>query len=183
VLSTKLEARNSKAAFSLIEILVALGGLVVLSVLAISFFFLTLTQRDEAVAESSAVEQTEAAFALVGRAVRAAQTITVSEAGTRLELTGASECWLFDWDEINGELKYGRTQGSSCSLPAGADERVTSQTAEIENVSFSLLAPDDSSRSIEMTLGVAVFRPLASSQQTFSQVFVNVVDERGEEDD
>lgn len=169
--------------FSLIEVLVALGGVAVLAIAATSFLFSILSQRDQAVAESLAAEQVEAVAAVVGSAVRSARGIEVEDGGKSLELTSASECWLFTWDEVLKQVKFGRSEGTECSPPLTAGEALTAEKAVIERVNFSMLAPDDSSRTVRMEMDVRIYRPLWSTTQEFDQLFVNLVDEGGGDED
>jgi len=168
-----------KKGFSLIEMLIALGGVVVLAIAATSFLFSILGQRDQAVAESLAAEQAEAVFSLVGTAVRSAEGIEVVDGGKSLELTSAGECWRFSWDEFLEQVKFGRSEGVECVAPGSAGEFLTTEKAGIERVNFSLVAVDDSSRTIRMEMRVVVYRPLWNTTQEFDQLFVNLVDEGG----
>lgn len=168
-----------KKGFSLIEMLIALGGVVVLAIAATSFLFSILGQRDQAVAESLAAEQAEAVFSLVGTAVRSAEGIEVVDGGKSLELTSSGECWRFSWDEILEQVKFGRSEGVECVAPGNASEFLTTEKVGIERVNFSLLAVGDSSRTIRMEMRVVVYRPLWNTTQEFDQLFVNLVDEGG----
>ncbi len=173
----------SRQGFTLIEILVALVGVVTLAIAATSFLFSILTQRDQAVVETLAVEQIEVVAAVVGSAVRSARTISVENGGKQLDLTTESECWRFWWDESNEELKLNYSSGESCYLGSGSDERLMADQAEVTAVAFSLIDSDDSSRTVGLTMALSVYRPLASTTQTTTQVFVNLVDEAGGDDD
>jgi len=165
-----------KKGFTLIEVLVALSGVVVLAIGSTSFLFSILGQRDQAVAESLASEQAESVFLLVGTAVRSAKEIVVTDGGKTLELIGADECFKFSWDDVEKRLMFGRVEGIDCEAPENADKQLTSDKTVIERVNFSLLDPDDSSRAVNMEMDVTVFRPLWNTAQAFDQLFVNLVD-------
>ncbi len=168
--------------FTLIEVLVGLGGVVVLAVAATAFLFSILGQRDQAIAESLAAEQAESIMAVVGTVVRAAELIEVSDGGKRLETSREDECWTFLWDEIAEEIRFGRSEGIGCSPPAGASQRLTAEKVSVERVNFSLVAPDDTSRTLRLEMDVEVSRPLWQTSQSFDQMFVNVVDVYMEEE-
>ena len=165
--------------FTLIELVIALGGVGALAIGVTSFLFSLLTQKDQAVGESLVVEQVEGVGALVGSAVRSARDIHIENGGRRLEIEGVDECIVFEWDESNEKVKYGRETGIDCNVPDEADQAMTNQKSRVENLRFSLMSEDDSSRSVMMEITVAAYRPMWESSSTFKQVFVNVVDEEG----
>ena len=165
--------------FTLIEVLVALVGVVVLAVAATSFLFSILSQRDQAVVEALVAEQMEVVMAVVGGAVRSAKEIVIEDGGKSLELKSKSECFRFSWDEGLNRLTSNYSAGESCLPGSGSTELLTAQAATIENVNFSLLEPDDSSRAVMMDMTVSAYQPLANSSQINSLVLVNLVDEEG----
>ena len=165
-----------KKGFTLIEILMALGGVGVLVVGATSFLFSILGSKDQAVAESSVVEQVEVVEGLIGKTVRSARSLSVSDGGKRLATTGKNECMMFRWDEAEKVIKYGRTSGSGCAAPSVADQDLTSQKVVVESFSFEIVNPDESSRTVVVEMTVVGFRPLWSSRQDFKLSFVNLVD-------
>ena len=170
---------KSRHGFTLIEVLIALVGVVSLAMAGTSFLFSILSQRDQAVAESLAAEQSEAVFALIGSAVKSAQGISITNGGKSLELVGQSECWLFSWDDGPEQIEFGRSIGTECSPPVDADGALTVEKAKIERVVFSLVTPDDSSRTVKLEMDVKVYRPLWNSSVSFDRLFVNLVDEGG----
>ena len=147
------------------------------------FLFSILGQKDQAMAESIAIEQAEVAFSLIGTVVRSAETIEIVSEGKDLRIVGRDECWLFSFDEVFQELRWGKSEGTECVTPSSAEELLSSKKANIERVNFSLLAPDDSSRTVKMEMDILVVRPLWSANQSFSRLFVNLIDDLGDGDD
>jgi len=168
--------------FTLIEVLIGLGGVVVLAVAATAFLFSILGQRDQAIAESLAAEQVESVMAMVGTVTRAAESIEVLDGGKRLETSREDECFTFLWDEIAEEIRFDRSEEIDCSPPVGASHRLTAEKISVERVNFSLVAPDDTSRTLRLEMDVEVSRPLWQTNQSFDQIFVNVVDVYMEEE-
>ena len=168
--------------FTLIEVLIGLVGVVVLAVAATAFLFSTLGQRDQAIGESLAAEQAESVMAVVGTVVRAAGSIEVLDGGKRLETSREDECWTFLWDEVEEKIGFGRSEGIDCSPPAEASRRLTAEKVAVERVNFSLVAPDDTSRTLRLEMDIEVSRPLWQTSQSFDQMFVNVVDVYMEEE-
>jgi len=175
--------KKSKTGFTLIEIVVSFAAIIVLAIAATNFLFSTLTQRDQALAESMLSEQAETAFSIIANTIRSAQQINIIDGGQGLETTNPEECWLFKWDNSSQQLKFNQITSSSCSPPSEANQLLTSQLVNITQVDFDLLAVDDSSRTVSMTLDLQVYRPLWNTTQQFSQVFVNLIDVSGGDDD
>ncbi len=175
--------RKFNTGFTLIEIIVSFAAIIVLAVAATNFLFSTLTQRDQALAESMLSEQAETAFSIIGNAVRSAQQINIIDEGQGLQITGLEECWLFKWDNSSQQLKFNQITGETCSPPSESSQLLTSQLVKVTQVDFDLLAIDDSSRTVFMTLDLQAYRPLWNTTQQFSQVFVNLIDMPGDDDD
>jgi len=169
--------------FTLIELVIALGGVGALAIGVTSFLFSLLSQKDQAVSESLVAEQVEGVGAMVGSAVRSARSIEVKDGGKILEIEGEEECVIFEWDEEEEVIKYGRETGEDCDSPDDANERITNQKSRVENLNFSLMSEDSSSRSVMMEITVGAYRPMWGNSRAFKQVFVNVVDEEGGDDD
>lgn len=168
-----------KQGFTLVEVLMVLGGVGVLVIGAMSFLFTILSNKDQAVVESRVVEQVEMMEGLMGKAVRSARGLAVSDGGRRLETEGKDECLVFRWDEAEKIVKYGRTIGSGCTVASEANLDLTSRTATIENLNFEIVNADDSSRTVVVEMTVAGYRPLWSHRQDFKLTWLNVVDEGG----
>ena len=179
----KTSLPRERGGFTLIEILIALSGLVVLALAATNYLFSILSQRDQAIAEAMALDQIETVAAVLADRIRSASTIRGDQGGKRLALIGPGECWLLQIDEANQSLNYGLTRGAGCQPPETADEALTSQKAQIQAASFSLLTSDGSRRSVSFDWTVVVTRPLWQASQHQSNLFVNVVDEGGGDDD
>ena len=172
-----------KKGFTLVEVLMALTGVVVLTVIATNFLFSILGQKDQAVADSLLTEQIEATATLIATAVRSAETISVADAGRELKLERRGECWLFRWEETEKTLKFGRTVGDDCTAPTAVEGRVTGQKAMVSNGRFELTSVADSSRIVTLMMDVEVYRPLWKSQRHYEQMFVNLVDADGGDDE
>ena len=170
-------SRRRREGFTLIEIIVALGGMAVLVIAATSFLFAIFSQRDQALTESIVAEQSETIFTTLASAIRSAVSIQVLDAGKRLELTGGQECFTFVWDDFDQEINFGRTTGSSCTPPASAGNRLSSQLSQIESANFTLLDPDDSSRTVGLDITIGAYRPLWNVSKQFNRAFVNLIDE------
>lgn len=166
--------------FTLIEIVIAVSGLIVLSIASTNFLFSILSQRDQAIAEEMAVDQAEIIYALLADKVRSAKIITVSPDKKSLGLKTADQCWLVVVDPDSQGLYFNLSAGSGCVIPGTADKRLTSQRAAITDADFSLDTSDDSSRTIRFNWTVMVARPLWQTTQTYQQLFVNVVDQGGQ---
>lgn len=168
--------------FTMVEVVVAIGGMAVLATLAVSFLFSVFTQRDQAIAEIEAIEQSQVVFPMVGTAVRKAENISIANGGKRLEVERSGECFTFEWDEVSEEMKYGRSEAVDCVAPITTDQNLTSAGVNIERVKFSMIEATDSARTVMMEMDVGVYRPLWSGVQNYSQVFVNVMDAEWEEE-
>lgn len=168
-----------QSGFTLIEILIALGGMVILALAATNFLFSILSQRDQAVAEAMAVDQAESINVFVGGLVRSAQTIVVGADGKSLGLKGENDCWLVQINDSEQSLNTGVSQGTDCQIPGAATQRLSSQRVQVTNAVFVLSSSDSSSRSVSFNWTVAVARPFWQLSQDHSQVFVNLVDSGG----
>ena len=162
--------------FSLVELLMAVAAMAVLAVIATGFLFSMLTQRDQAVAEAMLTEQPEVVFAMVAKAVRSAETISVKDSGRRLETSRKGECFSFDWDEGEKVIWFGREAGPGCVPPSETTSQLTPKTVRVERVEFKLTEPNESGRNVEMEMDVLVSRPFWQTDEQWSQIFVNVVD-------
>ena len=165
-----------KKGFTLIEILVALGGTVVLALAAAQFLVSILSQRDQALAEAMAVDQAQAVKVLVGNLVRSAEVILIGADGKSLGLQGQNECWLLLINEFEQSLEAGVNQGKNCQIPETVNQRLTSQKVKVTEAGFTLASSDSSSRSVDFAWTIEVARPFWQLTQTHRQVFVNLVD-------
>jgi len=173
----KIENLVYRNGFTLVEILVAIIGVSVLILAATGYMFSILVQRDQALSATIVSEQAETIFSVVGDAVRSAQSVAVLNGGSRLELTGHSECWTFEYDGGSARLVFDHVESDTCSPPTSATNNLNSSQASLDSATFSLLSPDDSSRSLELVITVTATRPLFTTTKNFDRVFVNVIDE------
>lgn len=177
MLSTKHEIRNPKrVGFTVIELVVALAGVAVVVVAAVGYLMVVLTQRDQAVAEAMLNQQPGVVFATLGKVMRSAQQVTISNGSRRLEAVSPDECWGFEWDEEVETIVYGVDKSVGCSVPE-LMLKLTASTVKVTAASFEIITQSDSDRSIKVNMDVRVNRPFWQTEQHFEQVFVNVVDE------
>jgi hypothetical protein len=94
-----------------------------------------------------------------------------------MELTSIGECFTFEHNPTSEEVLFARSEGDSCVPPAIPTNRLSSQQSQVEDLTLTLVDPDESSRTVSIDLTVGVYRPLWSTNKSFNQAFVNVVDE------
>ena len=171
--------RNKKqTGFTLIELVVALAGVAVVTVAAVGYLIAVLVQRDQAVAEAMLNQQPGVAFAALGKVMRSAQQVMISNGGRRLETVSPDECWGFEWDEGLAAIVYGVDKSVGCSVPE-LTLQLTPSTVKITAMSFEMVTDTDADRSMKVNMDVKVSRPFWKTEQHFEQIFVNVVDEGG----
>src|SRR3989344_3193141 len=161
---------KNKNGFTVIELVVALAGVAVVVVAAVGYLIAVLTQRDQAVAEAVLNQQPSLVFATLGKVMRSARQVVVSNGNRRLEMVNSNECWGFEWDEGAEAIVYGVDKSAGCSVPE-LSLKLTGSTAKITAASFEIITDTDADRSIRVNMDVKVGRPFWKTEQHFEQVF------------
>jgi prepilin-type N-terminal cleavage/methylation domain-containing protein len=160
--------------FTLFETLLALTIVSFVSVTSIYILFLSLNLRDLTLSTT----KTEESLRVFERSFRRAVLGAVSITGDpdSIYLRSQDECWSFEYDGVQKNLKYAMTAQSGCTPNPTPTDLFFPVSTKLESMSFLVYYITTGGRLVKVNGSIRTALPFDVYQTSFSDSFVNLVD-------